>query len=403
MDAKVDAVHPAKLGLVLPGGGARGAYQVGALKAIGELLVTNHNPFQVISGASVGAITAALLAANAERFKVGVKRLVKFWSDLHCEDVYSTDFASISLRGAHWVVSLTPVAALGIPNPRSLLDNSPLREMLERRINFNRIDTAIRNDALRAVSVTASSYERSRAVTFYQGTPEIKPWKRSRREGQPTELSIDHIMASIALPFIFPAQKIGSEYFGDGSLRLTSPLSPAIHTGADKILVISSRDSRPDSEPAERDIEYPSLGAVGGTMLDIIFMDNVDADIERARRIDHTLSLIPPEQQNKTPLRDIDIFTLEPSRDLRDIAREHAHAMPWTMRMLMRRLGLWGHDWRLPSFLMFEPEYCCALIELGYADTMARSEEVLEFFGSPHQRADRKDLETDTYRRSRSA
>jgi len=385
MDAPVDITRAARLGLVLPGGGARGAYQVGALQAIGELVEANRNPFQVISGASVGAVTAALLGANSERFKTGVKRLVNFWSNLHCSDVYCTDFTSISLRGAHWVVSLTPVASLGIPNPRSLLNNDPLRTMLEKRINFDRIETAIRNNSLRAVSITASSYDRGRAVTFYQGASDIQPWSRARREGRPTYLSVDHIMASVALPFIFPAQNIASEHYGDGSLRLTSPLSPAIHTGADKILVISSRDSRPDSEPAERNIEYPSLGAIGGTMLDIIFMDNVDADIERARRINKTLALVPAAQQHRTPLRRIEVFTLEPSRDLRDIAREHASAMPWTMRMLMRRLGLWGHDWRLPSFLMFEPAYCCALIELGYTDTYKRSEEIMRFIGQPHR------------------
>ncbi|MEN2494934.1 MAG: hypothetical protein TECD_00844 [Hyphomicrobiaceae bacterium hypho_1] len=379
MTAAVNISPSGKLGLVLPGGGARGAYQVGALKAIGEILVTDHNPFQVISGASVGAVTAALLAANAERFKLGIKRLVKFWSALHCDDVYCTDLKSITLRGAHWIISLTPIASLGISNPRSFLNNDPLRVMLEKHIKFDRIKTAINNGALRAVSITASSYDRGQAVTFYQGTSDIKPWKRARREGQSTNLSIDHIMASVALPFIFPAQKISNEYFGDGSLRLTSPLSPAIHTGADKIIVISSRDSYISDVSTQKSAEYPSLGLIGGTMLDIIFMDNVDADIERTRRINRTLSLIAPREQRKTPLRDIKVVTLEPSKDLREIAMEHADSMPWTIRMLMNRLGVWGRDWRLPSFLMFEPKYCCALIELGYSDTKARSEELKSF------------------------
>jgi len=371
------------LGLVLPGGGARGAYQVGALKAISEIVGSDRCPFPVITGASVGGITAALLAANAQRFGVGVQRLVQFWSTLHCYDIYRTEFLPVSLRGLHWVVSLTPVASLGLPNPKSFLDNSPLHDLLRERVKFEQIDEAIQSGALRAVSVTASSYDRSRAVTFYQGAPEIKNWNRSRREGQAAQLSVDHLVASAALPFVFPAQKVGNEYYGDGSLRLTSPLSPAIHTGADKILVISSRDARLDSETSTDKVEYPSLGAISGTMLDIIFMDNVNADIERAKRIDHTLSLISPNRQNETPLRDIEVVTLEPSQDIRDIAREHAHTMPWTVRMLMGRLGLWGHDWRLPSYLMFEPEYCSALIDLGYSDTMARANELKTFFGLP--------------------
>jgi NTE family protein len=363
---------------VLPGGGSRGAYQAGALKAIAEIIPEGRNPFPVIMGASVGAINAAALASHAMDFREGVARIVNFWCSLKTSDVYRTDLATIMKGGAHWVSSLTPISSFGIPHPRSLLNNAPLGELLRHRIDLTRIGDAIASGALRAVGVTASSYDRARAITFFQGIDGLEEWQRVRRDGVAVKLEIEHLMASAALPFVFEAQRIGNEYYGDGSLRLTSPLSPAIHCGADRILVIGIRDAKPvpssKSEPV-----YPTLGSLSGYLLDTVFMDNLDADIERARRVDHTLSLLQPDQQRETRLRDIDILVVQPSQDVRDIAREHAHEMPWTIRMLLKRLGVWGRDWRLPSYLLFEPGYCQTLIDLGYADTISRAAEIRDF------------------------
>jgi NTE family protein len=380
-------IEPPTLGLVLPGGGARGAYQVGAIKALSELMPSARNPFPVIAGASVGAISASFLAANAARFDYGVSKLVDLWQSLHCHDVYRTDFVSVSLTGLHWVLSLTPFASFGLPAPRALLDNAPLSQFLSDHTEFSRIADAINVGALKALCVTASSYDRGRAVTFFQGHPEIKEWSRSRRTGVATRLALEHLLASSALPFVFPAQRIGREHYGDGSLRQTSPLSPAIHAGANKILVITTRDCNPDPPPAAEDVKYPTLGAISGSMLDIIFMDNVDADIERAQRIDHTLSLVSEPRLSETSLREIEVIAIEPSEDIRIIARRHADEMPWTIRMLLRRLGMWGQDWRLPSYLMFEPGYSRALIELGYRDTLARAEELRAFMGAKNATA----------------
>lgn len=374
------------IGLLLPGGGARGAYQAGALKAIAEIIPADRIPFPVLAGVSVGAINAAALASRSGDFQSAVRALADMWQSLHTRDVYETDLASVSLRGLHWVVAMTPLAGLGLANPVSLLDNAPLRRLLASHLDLDGIERSIAAGHLRAVSVTASSYDRGRAVSFFQGAGDIETWTRARRDGVRTQITVDHLLAASALPFVFPAQRIGNEHFGDGSLRLTSPLSPAIHTGATRILVITVRDKRPDPPPAQDEASYPSLGAVAGNMLDIIFMDNVDADIERAKRIDQTLSLIPEQQRSRTRLQDIEVLVLEPSEDIRTIAHRHADEMPWTIRMLMRRLGLWGRDWRVPSYLMFEPAYCSALIELGYRDAMARASELRELLAPEAER-----------------
>ncbi len=367
-------------GLVLPGGGARGAYQAGALQAICEIVGGEDNPFPVIMGASVGAINAVALAAQAQTFRTGVSRIVDLWSRLTTDQVYRTDFSTIMRSGAQWIASLTPASSFGISRPNAIFDNAPLADLLRKHIDLSGIDKAIKSGALRSVGVTASSYDRARAITFFQGVDGLEQWARVRRDGVAVKLSIDHILASAALPLIFPARRIGNEYFGDGSLRLTSPLSPAIHCGADRIIVIGVRDAKPQ-EANSGTLSYPGLGTLSGYLLDMIFMDNLDADIERARRVDHTLSLLSQADRNATQLRDVDVLMVQPSRDVREIAREHAHEMPWTIRMMLKRLGVWGRDWRLPSYLLFEPGYCGALLRLGYDDTMARREEIEKFLG----------------------
>jgi NTE family protein len=365
--------------IVLPGGAARGAYQVGALQAIADILPGDENPFPIIVGASVGAINAVVLASTAQRFGAGVARLARFWRDIRTSQVYSTDFAEIALSGLHWLAAMTPLSNFGLSHPRYLLDNRPLIEMLKKTIDFDGIAASIRSGDLHAVGVTASSYNASRATTFFQGAASIEPWSRVRREGIPTEIGVDHLMASVALPLIFSAQRIGHDYYGDGSLRLVSPLSPAIHAGAERILVIGTRDKSnlPTNDPD--DIPYPTPGVIAGYMLDTVFMDNVDADVERALRVNQTLALIPADERARTPLKPVTILSIMPSCDVREIAGRHAKEMPWTIRMLLHRLGVWGDDWRLVSYLLFEAGYCSALMDLGYRDAFARRAELLAF------------------------
>ncbi len=223
---------------MLPGGAARGAYQVGVLRAIADLLPGQTCPFPILMGASVGAINAVVLASHARDFQRGVDQLVSFWSTLCTRDIYRTDLAAVLGCGLHWVLAMTPLAGLGIPAPRHLLDNAPLRALIRRSLEFDRIEDAIASGDLHAIGVTASSYGQARAVTFFQGVGRLEPWQRVRREGRPARIGVEHLMAPTALPLVFDAERIGDDHYGDGSLRLVSPLSPAIHAGADRVLAI---------------------------------------------------------------------------------------------------------------------------------------------------------------------
>ena len=367
-------------GLVLPGGGARGAYQAGVLQAISEMLPERACPFTIIMGTSVGSINAVALASQARNFRRGAARIARMWSSLDTSQVYRTDAYANLLSGARWLMSLTPLGALGVPHPSSILNNDPLRTLIETRIDFARIDKNIRDGFLRAVGVTAASYAQGRAVTFVQGEPGVGTWDRARRSGVPARLGPEHILASVALPLIFPAQRVGDQYFGDGSLRIGAPLSPAIHCGAEKILVVGVQSPAPVEPPVM--VTPPKPGQLAGYLIDILFMDNTAADIELADRLDQALGLIPAEKRAEIPLRDLDIHVIEPSQDLREIAKLHAHQMPWAVQLLLKRLGLWSSDARLLSYLLFEATYCRALIELGYRDARTQQGELLRFLRS---------------------
>lgn len=378
-----EAARRPKTALILTGGGARAAYQVGVVKAVRELLPDSRiNPFPILCGTSAGALNAASLAAAAEDFGAGVDSLERIWANFHAAAVYRADALRLGASGARWLADLA-FGWLTRRSPGALLDNAPLRRLLERSIDFDGIDRAIARHALHSVSITCSGYNSGQSVSFFQGRADLEPWKRSQRFGAHVKLGVDHLMASSAIPFIFPAVRLHREWFGDGSMRQLAPISPAIHLGADRILVIGAgrkavETARPQGE------RRPSLAQIAGHALSSIFLDSLAVDLERMIRINKTLSKIPENLRRECgiPLRPIEILHIAPSERLDHLAARHAGALPRPVRALLRGVGAMNpNGGALASYLLFEQSYTKALIDLGHADTMARRREVAAFLG----------------------
>lgn len=381
-----------RTGLVLPGGGARGAFQVGVLRAIADMLPHGApNPFPVISGTSAGAVNSVVLASRARRFRVAVAELNRVWSHFKCEHVFRADNWTMFRSSLHWLGAIV-LGGTFVGTPTSLLDNSPLRDLLSRNVRFPRIQDAIDHGYLDAVAVTAAGYSSARSTSFFQAASDTLQWSRTRRIGVRRKLNLDHLMASIAVPMVFPPVLIEHEYFGDGAMRQATPLSSAVHLGADRILVIGIRNETGSiksatGEPLETS-GPPSFAHIAGYMLDTLFMDGLYSDLERLTRVNQLIDAVPQEQRGgaMTRVRPIDTMVVVPSRDLREVAHEHVHEMPRSVRALLRGVGgrSDGGANRLVSFLLFEQGYTQALIELGYQDAMAVKDELLAFVsGAP--------------------
>lgn len=373
-------------GLVLSGGGARGAYQVGVLSAIADIAQSSgiKEAFNIYSGVSAGAINASFLAAHADDFVEGCKALSDLWSRLTSDQVFYSDIGSIGKIGINWVKSVSIGGMSGATPGQALLDTTPLHALLKEQLPYPKIQNNIDRGILKALAITAIDYQSSAAITFVQGQKDLPEWEKGRRKSEKSQINAEHIMASSAIPLLFPPIGVDTRFFGDGCVRNTAPCSPSIYLGADKILVIGVRRSSQTAYESLvlQNTKAPSVGRVLNVLLNSILLDGVELDVERLKRINSLIDEIPPHIHQNLPYKKVDVVWISPSADIGEIAAQKHLKLPHVIRYLLKGLGTLQETSEIISYLLFDPSFCTQLIESGYEDGMKQKEEIKAFLES---------------------
>lgn len=373
--------------LILSGGGARAAYQVGVLQALNDLLPeSQQNPFPIICGTSAGAINALCLAGHTGHFHQAAADLVSIWQNLRIERVFRTGWRDMLVGLGRLGLSLLN-DGVGRDRPVSLLDNAPLLDFIRERVHFDSIDSAIASGKLHAVCVTAMAYTSGESVSFFQGSSSLAGWRRHRRIGLPTRLQPQHLMASSAIPTLFPSVKIGDQFYGDGAVRQVSPISPALHLGADRIFVVGVSSNRNPASWSKQKLpakHSPSMAQIVGHMFNSVFIDSLEGDIEHLERVNRLLQLIPEatRQRQELQLRPVETLVISPSQDLSKIAGRKIRHLPPSLRVFMKATGGTARAGgsAASSYLLFDRSFTNELIDLGYQDAMWEKDAIQRFF-----------------------
>ena len=380
-----------KNALILSGGGARAAYQVGVLQAVSDILPHLSHPFPIVCGTSAGAINALAMAAHPGSFRQASRDLAESWQALSVDQVYRTEWMAL-IGGLSKVVASFFNHGIAKGKPLSLLDNSPLRELLIDIIPFDNIERRIIKGYLEAVSVTALGYSSGESVSFFFFLSGLRGWRRSRRVGTPTKITVEHLLASSAIPTVFPAVHLSQEYFGDGAMRQLAPVSSALHLGADRVFVIGVSGNRNPSQWTKKTKPHPkyppSVAQIIGQMFNSAFIDSLEGDLEHLERVNDLVALLGGKRCDRTgPLRAVDTLIISPSKPLDKIAGRRVRELPKSMRFFMRSTGATtrGGGASAASYLLFAHGYCAELIELGYQDAMWEKEAIERFFSAAQQ------------------
>ncbi|MBV7435113.1 patatin-like phospholipase family protein [Cardiobacteriaceae bacterium TAE3-ERU3] len=356
--------------LYLSGGGARAAYQVGILRAVNDVMQTQYCPFDLICGASAGAFNAAAVAMDADSMDLTIEHLDYVWGNFTPDQVIQTHLGQLIGTNLRFL-GASLFGAKGAIAPKSLLNNRPLRRLMARHIDFNKITNNLSEGYLRAFSITATDYGTGRSTSFYQSGEPIETWERNKRIGVNETITLDHLMASSAIPFAFPAVSLNDTYYGDGAIREFTPLSTPIHLGADRIMTIGLNNAAATSKPLS---EYPKPGALAEFLMDSVFMDTIDGDIERAQRINEMLKIC-----SELPMRHIKTLCIRPQHDFAKIAQDYMTDLPISMRYLQYVTG-GSKSSGLISYLLFHAPFTRRLMALGYEDGMNQAKDIEDFF-----------------------